>query len=482
MNDHLSPIESIMWRVGQDPTLRMTVGALMLLDRSPGTEALGKQLTAAADRAPRLRQRPDDLTFTRTRPAWIDDADLDVEHHVRSVAVAAPGSVRQVLDLVGLLEVIPFDHEHPPWDVTLIEGLEDGRAALYFHAHHVVTDGLGGLRLAGALFDEEGWPRSLHTEPPAKERRRAKPEPVAEPEVESRRDRRLGPVTIDLTNVTNPLRSRVHTARETARETEPLDTVVRGIQRGLDVANSVSRQVMVTGGPLSPLFMDHSMLSRFEVFSVPHARQASRELGGSRNDLLVAAAASGLGLYHERMGEPCSELRLATPSGHGRGHEAGGNWFVPAHVAVPTAAGPPGPRFGMVASLLAQARREPALRLTTALALAWTISRLPTRFVLPALHAQADSVDFAATAIPGLRRDRHIAGALVEGMFPFGPRLGCPVNITALGHADRLDVGVALDPAAITEPDLFVQSLTEAFEMFVGAQGSSTNSFEKSRR
>jgi hypothetical protein len=65
---------------------------------------------------------------------------------------------------------------------------------------------------------------------------------------------------------------------------------------------------------------------------------------------------------------------------------------------------------------------------------------------------------------------------LVEAMYPFGPRLGCPVNITALGNDDRLDVGIALDPAAITEPDVFLRSLTEAFEMFAPDAQTSTTS------
>ena len=59
-------------------------------------------------------------------------------------SVAAPGSTRQVLDLVGLLEAIPFDPQRSPWDVTLIEGLEGGRAALYLRSHHALTDGSPG--------------------------------------------------------------------------------------------------------------------------------------------------------------------------------------------------------------------------------------------------------------------------------------------------------------------------------------------------
>jgi hypothetical protein len=221
---------------------------------------------------------------------------------------------------------------------------------------------------------------------------------------------------------------------------------------------------MVTGGPLSPLFVDHSMMSRFEIFSVPHARETSLALGGSRNDLLVAGAASALGLYHDRLGRPSAGLRLATPAGQRRGPSIGGNWFAPARVEVPTATGHPGPQFGMIAERLAQARSEAALRLSATLA--WTISRLPTRLLVQALHSQADAVDFAATALPGLRGTRHICGSRVEATYPFGPRLGSPLNISAFGNDDRLDVGIALDPAAITEQDIFLGCLREAFGGF----------------
>jgi hypothetical protein len=96
-------------------------------------------------------------------------------------------------------------------------------------------------------------------------------------------------------------------------------------------------------------------------------------------------------------------------------------------------------------------------------ALASTIGRLPSRVLLPALRAQADSVDFAATALPGLRGSRHICGSLIEASYPFGPRLGCPANVTAFGNGDRLDLGIALDPAAVTEPEVLLECLLEAF-------------------
>jgi hypothetical protein len=45
------------------------------------------------------------------------------------------------------------------------------------------------------------------------------------------------------------------------------------------------------------------------------------------------------------------------------------------------------------------------------------------------------------------------------------------VNLTAFGNKDRLDVGIALDPAAITEPAVFLECLDEAFSTLVPHSG-----------
>ena len=124
----------------------------------------------------------------------------------------------------------------------------------------------------------------------------------------------------------------------------------------------------------------------------------------------------------------------------------------------------------MVADRLTNARVEPALRFAGTLAS--TISHLPPQVLIPALHAQVGTVDFAATAIPGLRGSGHICGARIETSYPFGPRLGCPVNLTAFAAKDRLDIGVALDPAAITEPAVFLECLAEAFGELVRCAGT----------
>ena len=277
-------------------------------------------------------------------------------------------------------------------------------------------------------------------------------------------------VTIDLTSAARPVAAGL--AR--ARDVDPVDTLLRGLRRSVGLADSISRQMLVAGAPLSPLPPARAMSSRFEVLSVHGARAAALALGGSRNDLLVAATAAGLGLYHERLGLPCPELRLAMPASRHREGSAGGNWFAPTRVEIPTASDHPGPQFGVVAERLARARSEPAVRLTSGLASA--ISHLPTRVLLPALHAQANSVDFVATSLPGIRGSRQLCGAAIEGSYPFGPRLRCLANVTASGNEDRLDIGIGLDPVAIAEPEVFVQCLTAAFGRFLPGRPTGSRS------
>ena len=101
MRERLSPVEAIMWRAGQDPALRMTVGTLMVLDQRVTREALEERLVQAGAAAPRLRRRPDDPTGARARPVWIDD-DGQSGGHLGIMAVPAPGGRRELLDLLGL--------------------------------------------------------------------------------------------------------------------------------------------------------------------------------------------------------------------------------------------------------------------------------------------------------------------------------------------------------------------------------------------
>ncbi|MBX3602894.1 MAG: wax ester/triacylglycerol synthase family O-acyltransferase [Rubrivivax sp.] len=90
------------------------------------------------------------FNFTKNPvPAWVEEADdaIDLEYHVRHAALPFPGGERELGELVGRLQSTPLDLSRPPWECTLIEGLDDGRFALFVKIHHALIDGISGMKL-----------------------------------------------------------------------------------------------------------------------------------------------------------------------------------------------------------------------------------------------------------------------------------------------------------------------------------------------
>ena len=58
---------------------------------------------------------------------WVEDDNIDLEYHVRHAALPWPGGERELGELVGRLQSTPLDLSRPPWECTIIEGLEGNR-------------------------------------------------------------------------------------------------------------------------------------------------------------------------------------------------------------------------------------------------------------------------------------------------------------------------------------------------------------------
>ena len=80
-------------------------------------------------------------------PEWVEDDNVDLEYHVRHAALPWPGGERELGELVGRLQSTPVDLSRPPWECTLIEGLEGKRFALFVKMHHSLIDGISGMRM-----------------------------------------------------------------------------------------------------------------------------------------------------------------------------------------------------------------------------------------------------------------------------------------------------------------------------------------------
>ncbi|HEV7862326.1 MAG TPA: wax ester/triacylglycerol synthase domain-containing protein [Acidimicrobiia bacterium] len=515
MND----AEAIMWVVESDPFLRTDFTNITLLESAPDPERLRAGLERAIDSFPPLRQRVARPALGLAPPQWADDPDFDLAYHLRRLSVPAPGDVRQLLDLAAQLAAMPLDRARPLWELTVVEGLAGGRAAVLQRLHHTLTDGVGGMRLLRSLLERT---------PPEGHRARFAPIPAPDPLI-WRHPEILSPADVDprpfagwhgpaehraerdspwglvdrvatpLGEVGGSLAYRFSQGLTAARKGFDLATTLPTstgddlrilADRARRTARSVADQVVVSGGPLSPLMVGRSLARRFETdsFDLGAVRQAARAFGASRNAVFVAGVTGGLLTYHERMGAPCDALRMAIPVSlrgnagpppGGRGGSprqgrrepagegptvaapVGGNRFAPARVVVPIGPKDPAKRIAAVSQTLTSVAAEPGLH--WAEGLAGLISLLPASLLVPALRAQARTVDFAASIVPGLRSGRFMAGAPVEASWPMGPRVGCAVNFTLLTCDDRVHLGVNLDPAAVTDPAALMECLADSF-------------------
>src|ERR1700722_17230608 len=147
------------------------VGGVCVLDPSDAPEPLTlARLTAVlADRLPLvpvLRRKLLNMPFGLDQPYWVDDADFDIEYHIREIALPRPGSEAQLTEQVSRLHARPLDRSRPLWEIYLITGLAKRRVAVYTKIHHAAIDGASGVLLLAVLLS-----RRRH----GRERRPARP-------------------------------------------------------------------------------------------------------------------------------------------------------------------------------------------------------------------------------------------------------------------------------------------------------------------
>lgn len=104
-----------------------------------------------------MRQRLVRVPFDLDYPYWIEDPDFDLEYHVRHLALPKPGDWRQLCIQAARIFARPLDLNRPPWEFTVIEGLDNipgvptGSYAMVTKVHHAAIDGMSGIDLMEAL-------------------------------------------------------------------------------------------------------------------------------------------------------------------------------------------------------------------------------------------------------------------------------------------------------------------------------------------
>jgi len=392
-----------------------------------------------------------------TPPRWVVDPDFDLDYHLRRVALPAPGTLRQLLDLAEVTLQSPLDTSRALWEAVYVEGLagngQGNRAALMIKLSHAITDGLGALALFEQIYDteREPGPRPM---PPVPVPRDLSGEDLL------RESLRQWPTTT-LSTGWNWLGKAVRT---TARlVTRPGPTVAEVI----GFADSTRRVLGPPPAEPSPLLRRRSLVTRTHVLELPLAdlRAAAKAVGGSVNDAYLAALCGGLGRYHEVLGVPVEAVPLAIPVSLRTGDDpASGNRFAGVTLAAPLGESDPAERMKQIREKVIAGRSEPAIDVIGRLAPVLTL--LPDETLMGVIE-RITPPDIQASNVPGYAQETFLAGARVDRQYGMGPMPRVAMMAILISRAGTCTVTFRYDTASFTAADQLEKCLQLGFDEVV---------------
>ena len=161
MGEQLTALDATFLELEEsDQSAHMHIGGVMLLEPQPGGGAPPIELIRedVIDRLPDLPRYTQRLSAPHTGglhwPSWEEDRRFRVERHVKVAGLPAPGGVDELREWAGDYFSQRLDRANPLWEMTILE-LADGRWAIVTKTHHCMIDGVGSVDLATILLDTD---------------------------------------------------------------------------------------------------------------------------------------------------------------------------------------------------------------------------------------------------------------------------------------------------------------------------------------
>lgn len=419
----ISPVDS-MFLLGESREHPMHVAGLQLFEPPEGAgpefiRDLYQSVISRDDVAPTFRKHPAEFMGGIANLTWAFDRDLDLEYHLRRSALPSPGRVRELLELTSRLHGSLLDRHRPLWESNLVEGLNDGRFAVYTKIHHSLLDGVSAMRMMR---------RSLSTDPEDHEIRvpwgvnerssgRSRPRPSLLDELRGAAESVLG---------LGP--SALFLARKGLFE-QQLTLPVGAPRTIFNVPIGGARRCAAQSWPIE----------RFMA--------VKKAAGVTLNDVVLAMCGGALRAYLiEQKALPDRPLIAMVPvSLRDESSPGGGNQVGALLASLATDVDDPAQRLTEVATSMRNNKEVfKELPKMQQLALsAFNVSPLLLSLVSPALGSAAPPFNLVISNVPGSREPLYWNGARLDGNYPLSIALdGQAMNITLSNNADNLDFGL----------------------------------------
>ncbi len=454
----------------EGPESHMHIGALTVFGGPPlRFDDLLALIGSRLHLVPRYRQRLARTPLDRGRPVWIDDRSFRLEYHVRHVALPPPGEREQLLALVSRTFSTQLDRRRPLWELSFVEGLQDGGFALIFKTHHAVIDGVAGLDLATVIFDldsdGDAEPQSPPPWTPA-----PKPGQLAMMTLGAMRDARDG-----VTLLGSALSAGAHPRRAASRLREAAEGVGEIVWAALNPAPETPLNV-----PIGPYRRFVTLSGRLADF-----KTIKNAFGGTVNDVVLAVVTGALRSFLLSRGVRTEglELRALVPvslRGAGDGATAGdviGNRLAAMRAPLPVYIADPRARLAAVRESMDGIKESRQ-------ALGAEVLAGVQNFAPPTILAQASRINFSTrlfnllvTNLPGPQIPLHVLGREIREVYPiaFLPR-DHALAVAIMSYNGQLNFGLLADFEAVPELDRLPGWIAEATaELLELAQGAAAD-------
>ena len=442
----------------ETPTLHMHTLKISVLDTSgvPGgytferfKEVLGERLHLL----PPFRRRMVEVPLGLHHPVWIEDPDFDLDYHVRRVVAPAPGGLAELSAVCSDIASRPLDRSHPLWEISVVEGLEDGHVGFVAKIHHSAADGVAAAAMLASVLDTE----------PSTEPAPAPARPWRPDRVPSQWELLVGALLAIFRNIValpkllqrtvqGFKRVRAHRKQAAVQPPLPLTAPKLSFNRGL----TPHRSFVMTSMPLDDF---KHVKSAFDV---------------TINDAFLAVCAGALRRYLDRTGQlPAKPLVAGVPvstrTGEGTDDyiaNSVSNLFTALHVEMED----PVDRLKAISAVTKEAKAVHNA-LGAEMLMDWSemtpprpfagFMRLYSKWNLADRHRPP--INLVVSNVPGPREPLFIAGARILDIFSMGPILeSIGLNITVWSYLDEMNVGIVSCPELM--PDLwdFVSDMHDA--------------------
>ncbi|HZT55846.1 MAG TPA: wax ester/triacylglycerol synthase family O-acyltransferase [Burkholderiaceae bacterium] len=458
---HLSTVDASFLHL-ETPEMPMHVATFSLFELPKGYkgdyyEDVKALLAKRMHLAPIFHRKLAAMPFELADPVWIEDDDVDLDYHVRSLTLRKPGTMKQLETLVARLHSSLLDRSRPLWEAYIIDGLQSGHVAYYWKAHHSGIDGKAGVELAKVFYDTTPEVREV---PPPRRTRRTDPYQLGVSELLQAAAKNAATQYTKLGKLLPEAAKAMGAVGQLLAERKP----VAG-ERRLDLGLA----------PRTPFNVSITNQRSYALMSQPldELKAVGKRAGGTVNTVVMAMCASALRKFLlDRNELPEKPLIAMVPvSLRGADDNAMNNQVSAIRVDLATDIADPAERFKAIHTSSEDAKGvvrvlKPVLGADVPITGApWLISSMASLYGRSGLADRLPSTgNVCISNVPGMPDPLYMAGARMLHYYPVSiPAHGMALNITAQSYAGQMDWGITACRRALSqaEADELVENLRQ---------------------